>query len=279
MNKLVYKLFIFGLFLSLISCDVIDGPFFENHDFGGNEIENPQKVLLIDFTGHTCKSCPKAHRTIDQIHDLYGEQVIPIAFHLGYFARAQSEGKFSTDFNTDEGSVLETFYEFVSFPIGLVNKLNKESLSPYANWASETATFIEDKADIAISASSEFTEATGIASVEIELTDVSASGLSSDTNLKLAVYLVESHIISWQKDEDSDPMDVEDYEHNHVFRDAIGSVWGEDISFDGSGEDGIKVSRSLEINQSWMADNCAFVIFVYNSASMEVVQVEQITMK
>ncbi len=275
MNKLLLKFFIIGLSLSMFSCDVIEGPFFESHDVVGEELENPAKVLIFDFTGHTCKSCPKAHKAIEQIKDIYADQIVAVAFHLGYFARTQNGDKFTTDFRTDEGLVLESFYEFVSFPVGTVNSISKESLSPYASWASESAVFIGQQADVAISGSAAINADSSKASLELEIKKQS----SDISSLKLAIYLTEDHIISWQKDEDADPMDVEDYEHNHVFRGAIGSVWGEDIDFSETGSKELQFSRSIDLNESWVPDNCVFVIFVYNSESLEIVQVEQIELK
>lgn len=275
MIKLISKIFFFGLFLSLFSCDIIEAPFFESHNSEGETKENPAKVLIIDFTGHTCKSCPKAHRAIDQIKSLYGDQVVALAFHLGYFARTQNGDKFTTDFRTAEGSVLETYYEFVAFPIGLVNNLSKQSLTPYANWASQSAAIVNKQAELAISASTEFNTASSTATVIINLKDISHTG----QDLKIAIYLTEDHIIDWQKDEDADPLDVENYEHNHVFRDAVASVWGEDISFESAGEEGIQMTRSLDLDDSWVPDNCNFVIFVYDSATMQIVQVEQVKVK
>ncbi len=58
--------------------------------------------------------------------------------------------------------------------------------------------------------------------IEIKVGLLNNSTLEGD--VRLAVYLVESGIISWQKDEDQDPMDIEDYEHNHVFRTSAGTV-------------------------------------------------------
>ncbi len=275
MMKLISKIFFFGLLLSLFSCDIIEEPFFESHNTGGEALENPAKVLIIDFTGHTCKSCPKAHRTIDQIKDLYGTQVIPVAFHLGYFARTQNGDKFTTDFRTEEGSVLESYYEFVSFPIGLVNDLSKQGLTPYANWASQSASIVDKQAEVAISARAEYNSALSTATVDIDLTDISLTAL----DLKMAIYLTEDHIVDWQKDEDADLLDVDNYEHNHVFRDAVGSVWGEDLSFDSAGNEVKQMTRSLELDNSWVPENCSFVIFVYDSATMQIVQVEKVKVK
>lgn len=275
MKKIVFYL---AAFVAVIfgGCDVIEGPFFEETETGGEIIDNPQKVLIMDYTGHTCKSCPKAHQIIHMIKQVYGEQAIAVAFHLGYFAKPKNDGKYDTDFRTPEGEVLENYYDFVSFPIGWVNRLGKDDLIPYPSWAAETAVYVQKSASVIISASTEYNPQTRMATAIINLED---NGLSSQTGNMMAIYLTESEIISYQKDEDASPMDVADYEHKHVFRDAYGTIWGEEIDFSNSGGTGLDFVRDLEISPDWVPENCSFVIFVYDSETKEIIQAEEIKIK
>lgn len=256
--------------LFFASCDVIEGPYLEDH-----EITDPgsdpgkQNALLLDFTGHTCKSCPKAHRTIKQLVELYGERVIPVAFHLGYFARPLSGDKFTMDFRTTQGAELENFYEFVSFPVGLVGSLDKARLSSYSSWPAEVNALMENEAEVKIILNPEYIEESGI--VQLKITLLNKSELQGE--IRLAVYLTEDGIISWQKDEDADPVDVGDYEHNHVFRASAGSVWGETLSeSDCSAGANVQFTKSIELDPSWVPENCSLVVFLYEAGSKEVIQ-------
>lgn len=273
--KKLYIILLTVIIAGLGACDVIEGAYFEETDTGGEKIKNPQKVLIMDYTGHTCKSCPKAHKTIDLIKQVYGDKAIPIAFHLGYFAKPQDDGKYNTDFRTNEGEVFEKYFDFVSFPIGTVNRLGKGDLIPYPSWAAEIADYVQNQATVIIKASASFNSDTNAASTNINLT---LNGTLSE-NLKLAVYLTESHIISYQKDEDATPMDVSGYEHNHVFRDAVGSIWGETINFSTSDGAGLDFVRDIDVHQDWVPKNCSIVIFVYDSSSMEVLQAEEVKLE
>jgi len=262
------------LFLLTIgyACDYVEAPYFENHETGG-EIEDVQSnVLILDFTGHTCKSCPKAHRIIHQLTEVYGDRIVPVAFHLGYFARVSGD-KYSMDFNTGEGAELESYYNFVSYPIGLVNTLSKNSLSPYPSWATESAGILEKEALIAIDATYQFDQVASKLNVDVSLIPVGTLSEECGPNLRLAMYLTESHILAWQKDEDVTPMDVENYEHNHVFRKAFGSIWGESVSLDDVGiSNPLLLARSVTFEDSWLPQNSSVVLFVYNSETMEVIQ-------
>jgi hypothetical protein len=46
-----------------------------------------KKVLVEDYTGHTCGNCPAAARMLnDTIKPLYGDRLIVLGIHAGYFA-------------------------------------------------------------------------------------------------------------------------------------------------------------------------------------------------
>jgi hypothetical protein len=261
------------LFL-IASCDIIDAPFKENTDNGGPVTGNPIKILLLDFTGHTCKSCPKAHQTIENLKGLYGDRLIPVAFHLGYFARPLSSGKFTTDFRTPEGTLLEGYFDFISFPTGTVQSFSRERLEPYASWPASVATRIAGDSPLKIEIGTEYLP--GLHALSAHITASAVNAVSGP--LKLAVYLVEDGIIDWQKNEDLDPMDVPDYVHNHLFRTSLNGLWGEPFgTADGivKGYQGM-IHLSKNLDAGWKAENCVIIAFVYQAETMEVVQVESV---
>ncbi len=270
MKNICLYLLIVASSLIFGSCDVLEGPYLETHDMGGEVGEkNLLNVLILDFTGHTCKSCPKAHRTIDQLKDLYGDRLIPVAFHTGYFARTQSGEKFTRDFRTSQGAEMGIHFEFVSFPIGLVGNLDKTRLSTYSSWPAEADALMSVESPVELSTDIDYNENTGAVEATINL--INKTALEGD--VRLAVYLVEDGIISWQKDEDEDPIDVENYIHNHVFRTSAGSVWGETLSESESSPDAnAQIKKSLLMDSSWVPENCSLVVLLYESGTMEVIQ-------
>ncbi len=279
MRNLYRYLLIIVIGTLVLGCDVIEGPFMLQDEVDPIETSNPYNVLLIDFTGHTCKSCPKAHRMIKQIQAVYGDRINPIAFHMGYFARVTGD-LFVTDFNTPEGDELEPYYEIISYPIGLVNTLHKDELSPYPGWSSEVAEYIELDARVRIEAESSYQEDSQRAEIDISLSTSIGWNDSEEHDVRLAIYLTESHIIAPQKDEEATPMDVVNYEHNHVFRTAFGGYWGESIDLTAYSVDNpLQLKKTLEINPDWVADNCHIVIFAYENDTKEVLQSIQIDVK
>jgi hypothetical protein len=262
----------FLLVFLFASCDIVEPPFLEDHDQGGGVTENPQKVLLFDFTGHTCKSCPKAHKSIDQLKQLYGEKLVPVAFHLGYFARPLTSGKFATDFRTPEGVLLEEHFDFVAFPTGTVQTLANNQLQPYSAWPATISDNIEGDAPVKIGISHLHFSGNGTLTAEVTVTSLQ----TVPGAMSLAVYVVEDGIVDWQKDEDFDPMDIPDYVHNHVFRTSLSGVWGKRIGSDTGMQIGIieKTEFSKLLNPAWKAENCTVVAFVYLDLTKRIVQVE-----
>jgi hypothetical protein len=272
-----YRLPLVLLFAGLaVSCDIIEPPYTEKPLDNDTAVAAQRKVVLFDFTGHTCKSCPKAHRSIDQMLEIYGGRLIPIAFHLGYFAKPLS-GDFSTDFRTPEGAALENYFNFVAFPTGTVQNLRSDGLQTYSSWPATVAEELEVKTPLKITVVPEFVPGTLTLSAEIYIkADEAATG-----PLKYAVYLLEDGIVDWQKDEDADPMDVPDYVHNHVFRTSFSGVWGESVG-DGNGlEKGVtfQSERTIVLDSAWNPDHCHIVSFVYRDDTKEIIQAESVPIK
>jgi thiol-disulfide isomerase/thioredoxin len=275
-TSLMRKIWLSGLSLLVLfllaSCDIVEAPFLENHDSGGGVTENPRKVLLFDFTGHTCKSCPKAHKSIDQLKQLYGDRLVPVAFHLGYFAKPLAGGKFSTDFRTPEGELLEKHFDFVAFPTGTVQTLANDQLQPYSAWPSIVSENIVGDSPIKIGIThlhfSPSGELTAVVSVTALQTIPGA--------MSLAVYVLEDGVADWQKDEDFDPMDIPFYQHHHVFRTSLNGLWGERIGGDSGMQKGVNENVELAklLNPAWKAENCMVIAFVYQNLTKRIIQVE-----
>lgn len=262
----------FLLLAFMVSCDIIEAPYTEITDDGSTTGTNPQKVLLFDFTGHTCKSCPKAHQLITQMTSIYGDRLVPVAFHLGYFAKPLLSGKFTTDFRTHEGALLEKYFDFISFPTGTVQNLNRDQLEPYASWSSHAAAHLAGTSPLKIRIVPVYLPGLNAITTEVYVTaNDNVAG-----QLNLAVYLVEDGIVDWQKDEDFDPMDIPDYVHNHVFRTSLNGLWGQPLGM----ADGVVKGFSFEtefskvLTTGWNAQNCKLVVFVYQEDTKEIIQVE-----
>ena len=79
MKKIQFTLLLFVITI-LTACDKIEGPY----GVKGVPIIGDQKVLLEDFTGHTCQACPNAHREGKRLRDIYDERLVVLAVHADF---------------------------------------------------------------------------------------------------------------------------------------------------------------------------------------------------
>ena len=269
----------------IISCDVEEGPFITD----SNSYVNPdKKVLIEDFTGHKCPNCPGAARELDAIHNIYGDQIIGIAIHVGSFAEPNPIGNsFDYDFRTNWGDVLDNSFGNISeaLPRGMVNRVGYPDNHKLGKgeWATTVANELKKEIDFKIHISSDENS--------IYITSEVQKNLNSNYNL--VVCLTESNIINWQKDNDNPLGDVEDYEHNHVLRTALidqalsGStnyVAGEEIentinydlvALEQSNRDYSVSLGGNDIPGNWDAANMSIIAYIYNTNTKEIVQVEE----
>ena len=284
---------IFSLVLIITSCDVVEGPYMNDiiNPIDTSTVDYIKKVLVEDFTGHTCPNCPDAARELETIQAIYGDQVIGMALHVSKaFARpypSSQAPKFQYDFRTQWGHEWDAFFGIsdIGLPRGMVNrtlypdghKLGKDE------WAAAVNIELAKDVDFGISISANNTT--------ISVTTEVVNNINNVYNI--VVCLTESHIINWQKDgqiEDST------YEHNHVLRSVI---IDESLSTNQSFVSGEIINKSYNINLSdleqsnidyslntaelgngiagdWAEENLSVVAYIYNTSTREIVQVEEV---
>ena len=249
-------------FLYFVSCDTI-----ATNDFLEGGTPPPvdttaitKKVLIEDFTGYKCTNCPAASEELHTIENLYPEQVIGIGIHTGFFANPS--GVFETDFRTNEGDELRSFFGPDAFPIGMVNRIGypENVLVEYTDWASQVGSILQEDPSIGIKISDSNAQIT----VDAKLLT------NNNSNLKLVVCITEDKIIDKQINGSEL---IEDYEHNHVLRKVINGTWGESINLI---DEYTSFTFDYSLEDLWVRANCNVIAFVYNDSNKEVLQVEKI---
>lgn len=300
MKKYILLSFLFTVFYS---CDVVETPYM--NDIGTAPIDTGntfvQKVLVEDFTGHTCQNCPTAAVELKNLQDLYGDKVIGIAIHAGGFAEPYdlTANKFTYDFRTAPGNNYYSTFEVVSLPIGLINRIGYPENNHKKN-KSEWQSFVQS--ELAKTPKLGITIASRMNGGRSGEVDVSIEALEELSGLYyLVVCLTESHIINWQKDGNDEN---EFYEHEHVLRAALGNNWGEIITSNQSLAVGEVIKKTYPISLDaleqenithslnptlpvkpgngnaggWAEQNMHVVAYVYsanNENQYEIIQVEE----
>lgn len=260
----------------LVSCDVID----ENEYLKeGTAIWNGRKIVVYDFTGHCCGNCPGGHQMVNTLQEKFGEAIIPVAVHIGYYAMPKTNGdKYTYDFRCDEGDYLggrdyETgYFGEINLPAGMINYVKAEEIKGIDSWAVDAAKYYSSYPEFAMNVEASVVDGKIKADVKLE------TSIANSRKLTMVAYLVENKIIQWQKNYFADPADIENYEHNHVLRCALdGKALGESVK-DNTDQlangDVLTKSYSHDVNPAWNLANCEVVAFVYDTDTKEILQAE-----
>ena len=277
----IYKLLTLALFAAILttSCDVIEKPYEQNDGPIVSDTGVVRKILLEDFTAFRCPNCPEATTEIKKLHELYGDRLIPIAIHCGSLAMPQKGTIHTYNFRTAEGKLIDEFFKIssIGLPKGMVNRYGHPSEKHVLNlgeWSGIINEYLPTKADLKIEITPSHSSSTIGANIKLKyLNDTEGGHL-------LAVALLQDSIIDAQT---IGAREVTDYIHNHVYRAAFNTAWGELLN-----PDATSISKGTEYNKSyslpiksdtvhpWIPKHLKIVAYVYKADTYEVLQAEEV---
>lgn len=239
----------------------------ENPDPGA-VLNQGRQVLIEEFTGVQCVNCPAGSEAIEDLLKIYGNQLIVVSVHTGFFADPYPESRY--DFRTPEGDQLATLLGSpLGYPTAVVNrkKFSGENRLQLGRnkWAGYIAEELQQQKIARIDIIPELDRQTLKLSARVAV----FFDDSPANTLKLTLFLTETEIADLQKTPDGiDP----EYPHRHVFRDAIGPYNGIEIL-----ADQVYCSEfSVEIDPEWNAEGLYLVAILSESdGSLEVLQAHQ----
>lgn len=230
-----------------------------------------RNVLLEEFTGQDCPNCPEGAREAHRLQETYSGLVV-VGIHAGVFAGRSA-------FVTDAGNEYwEHFYSDGNqrgYPAAMINRDGNVSTGYQQQWASWVASAVQLPTYYELSLAAVYDEATRSLTVASLL---GKSTIQTDESVKLLLLLTENGIVSFQN---SNGQLIEDYVHDHVLRGAIGdqddepNYWGVDVEV-GYPEATEVVSQPYVLDEAWVAENMNVVGILYDAATYEVLQVEEV---
>ncbi len=249
-----------GLFTA---CDKIEGSYYES----GIIPPPTTRVLLEDYTGHTCVACPSAHVIAEDLQNTYGDtNLIVVAVHAGTFANPGSS-PYDYDFTTDAGDAYNTFFGITSYPNGVINrvKTGNNYFIDKNQWGPAVSKLLYEKKTMEVTIEANGNDTIINGSVKIDFIE----GLNSQA--KVIIWVTEDHIIKPQLN------GALDYEHNHVLRGAVEHTWGYTLSsstYSAGSTTSIEFS-DYRIGEDWVMKNLSVVAFVYDDETKRVIQVNK----
>ena len=254
------------------SCDKIEGPYGDGGNTTPSDTGLVRKVLVEDYTGHTCGNCPRAARALEPLKTIYGDDLIILSVHAGFFANVQLPD-YPTNFKNPIGDELDQVFGISSAgnPNGMVNRkeVNGNPILSYTSWGSHISNNITLEADAKIEMTSIFTP--GNRNIAVSITTEFVNNVTG--NYKISAYLVEDNIIDDQKDYDATPEHVPDYNHKHLLRGSFNGTWGEAVN------SALNITQqldySLTLNTAYDENNISIIAFIYDDSTKEIIQVEE----
>ena len=291
MKKIVFITLTLGLAISISSCDFINVP-----DQPGSVIDTSsttvvRKVLVEDFTGHKCTACPAAATVANSLLTANGENVVVIGVHSGFFANPSTTGtQYLTDLRTSAGTNYDTYFGIsnIGNPNGMINRKYYTSSTTahvlsYGTWATEVAIELAKPALAKLEIVSSYNTSTQVLTCNVNSTflyDTLTGG-----PYKLIVLATQDSITADQLDAG---VYVPTYIHRHVLRDNLNGTWGENL-VTGSIVANAVINKSYNYTfpttypsaggasaTAFNANRCHIVAFIYNDATKEIIQVEEI---
>jgi thiol-disulfide isomerase/thioredoxin len=234
---------------------------------------NPEnkKAIVEEFTGTSCLACPGGHTVLDELSATYGNQVCIAGYHPSnspFSDPAQAgDENFGRDF---PNAFCDPNFNFTgTYPSAFVNRRmfsgNANRNFYKGDWEDAVQEIIAEASPLNVGLNPVYNTDTKQLTIDVEA--YFTSDVSDD--LKIYVIFTEDHLIAAQK---NGSVIVSDYEHFHVFREALCDDWGDDIS--GETTEGSLFSDTYtydNVDESYIMENCDILVFVRNADNEEII--------
>jgi hypothetical protein len=238
-------------------------------------------VLLEEFSGGNCNPCSKAAVEIENMLALYGDRLVVVTLHT-YFATPQAHPASGSqyDFRTQAGTdVLNLMGVPFGIPAAGINRRplssNDDALvTPFSAWSGVVGAEAARTSQLGIGIDHAFDA--NARKVEFDVNIVPAQAFSGD--LRLTVYLTESHIADKQLTDDG----VIDWEHNHILRAVLTTPTGDVLPgtlADAFTRSFIYTLPNEDGGGPWKSENLHLIAFVtqhFPDGTMEVLQAVEV---
>lgn len=243
-----------------------------------------RKMLIEEITGHTCGNCPPKTKLInDWVDSTYVDQVYSVAIHATSFA--DPVRGYDADYRTAKGTEYNESLKNTDAPVASFNRFDLGSdglLVGGTKFESEFEALVSSgmlqNPSVQLLVHNQWDRANNVN--QLGVTVRALNEIVGDHTV--VIHIIEQGVISKQKYygyivDGQIKGYKEDYEHKHMFRDAVGSMDGSSLI---SG--GLQVGEQVEkcftysLDPAWNALNCYYVVSVRNNETGEIIQADKV---
>jgi thiol-disulfide isomerase/thioredoxin len=256
---------------------------------------NTRKVLLEDFTGHTCGNCPPAAVKAEQLYKSYNGNLIVIANHVSKTFAAPKTLAYFEDFRDPASTDWDVFFSMSAsgLPKGTVNRMLIGDKYPqnFSSWEGNVLTEINKPQTVKLDITTKYDPTQKLLNVKVFTRFLNS--FSNDVNLIMV--LTQDSIVSDQTDytppSGSAVVDGDrrpDYRFDHIMVKSLNGSWGQLLkSAPIAANDTITKIKDCNIaskcfykDQICSDDNHLYlVVFACNNVTKEVLQVEKLKIR
>lgn len=289
MKKISLTLIVLSIIIlsGLSHCDKVKNPRINSSNLTGSNyveknnysISNIKKVLLEDYTGHTCGNCPKAASKAEDLMTQYADTLIEMAVHVGSFA--EPTPIYTDDYRTSAGTDWDNFFGIsaAGLPKGMINRTGypNNNIYSYTQWASVIPPLIRTAPKIIIKIKTQYDTVNRVLNVLHQF--YFKQSFSND--LYFNTVLIEDSIVGKQKDYSQNPDEVDNYVFRNMLRGSLNGSWGNLLK---SAPINVNDSTSKSINGYYVntsfKDKRLYIIsFVYDNTTKEIIQSEKVKIR
>jgi hypothetical protein len=237
-----------------------------------------QRVLLEDYTGHTCGNCPRAAEKAMELQQQYGERVVVVATHVGYFADTTKPG-YHYDFRTAAGNELNQVFNVDNFglPQGMVNRTPAagagQPVTTLGSWATIVANELARAPEQQLTVTGLREESNRTLRVKVTSKYLTAK----PGTYRLVLNYIEDTLTRNQKDYSLPaPSDIPRYVHRHILRDSPLTTFGTiDAIAPTQGQVHATYLRYPLPDKPWATRPAHLVAYLIDDATKRIVQVAE----
>ncbi len=242
---------------------------------------NFKKALIEDYTGHKCGFCPPAATVAENIKVQMGDSVTILAVHAGSFSK--TDANYPTSYTTTVGNDWDasTGFDIGAYgnPNGMVNRINfpTNHVKNYTTWKTIAGQEVKKPQQVKLNMITKYDSISR--GLNVYTTATFKQALTGDYYLNVVYF--EDGIVGKQKYYLPAPgKDSVGYVFNHVLRGSINGSWG-DLLISNPTSTSIVSKKYFSFSVPTLVNDkkTHIVAFVYNNASKEIIQVEEVKIK
>lgn len=229
--------------------------------------ETNRVVLVEEFTGVQCVNCPTGSDKLAQLAEQYGEQLVVVGIHAGFFSRPYNDSP--EDFTLPKGEDIDAMLGTATlYPAAAINRKRFAEegriIVELPNWAGYISRELCVESDIDITLTLAYD--TTARELAVTASVIPLNNTVFEDELGITVVVTEDNITAPQLTlQGKDP----NYKHKHVLREVLTDYRGRTF-FPGGGQlEPYSVTFNTTFESHWKPEDCHIVAFVHKKTSSD----------